>query len=704
MSFNQIMAHPDDPRGQLPGTPRRATARHSLSRKVKVRFSRDQDFVTLATINISRRGMLLAAPDPPAVGSRVEIVLPLPDGRDLALAGAVVRVVLPDPAADLEPGSEAPLAGLGIALELDEAQQEQLDRYLAATVGAEVTGLPDLENATPPEARAGEPAKALLGRIQLKRVAAEAGAGARQGPAVRRSQAGAASPRAASSVKDPAVGIDFGTTSCRVGFMAGDELRILRDETGRPAIPAVVRLAGPEASVAGHDAWEQAPLEPVRTIRGIRRLLGCRAVTREVAQYLRSIACPARARQAGGVAFSLDDGEVAPVEIAAAILRHVKELAERALGQPVTRVVMSHPLSFDEDGLADLEQAASLAGLDPMALVPEPAAVALAYGYGGKPGVVGVYDFGGGSFCFTVLECGGVPAVLGAASDPWLGGDEMDLAVARAAAEEFFRVTQVDLRQRVVEWRRVVQAAEEAKILLSTSNEVELSVPRAVLTSQGEIDLCLPLTPPRFAELTGDLVYNSLRISQRALAEAGVSKDRLEALLLAGGVTRVPAVRDMATALYGREPHAAAYPERAAALGATLVAAEMLGQPAPLGPCEALVAEERVGSTIGLAMAGGVTEPLIARGTPLPTAVRRVFATFRDGQARLEVRIVTGEDRQTAANRVIGAVDVADLPAGPAGSAEVEIKFEMSSADVLNVRTHDLSSGRRRWSHFPIPR
>jgi molecular chaperone DnaK len=530
------------------------------------------------------------------------------------------------------------------------------------------------------------------------------GAGVAQPPGVRRSQAGAARPRTTASARDAVVGIDFGSTSCRVGLMDGDEPRILRDEAGRSSIPAVAWFGGPEASAAGHDAWERTPLEPVRTIAGVRRLLGCRAVDRDAAQYLRAVACPARARAAGGVAFRLGDLELTPVDVAATILRHARESAERALGRPVTRAVLSHPLTFDEEGLADLEQAARLAGLDPMALVPEPAAVALAYGFGGKTGVVGVYDFGGGSFSFTVLECGGVPAVLGAASDPWLGGDEMDVAVARAGAEEFFRVTQVDLRQRVVEWRRVVQAAEEAKVLLSSSGAVELSVPRAALTSQGEVDLCLPLTRPRFDELTGDLVYNSLRVSQRAFAEAGVSKDRLEALLLAGGVSRVPAVRAMAKALYGREPHAAAYPERAAALGATLVAADMTGRPAPLGPCAALVAEERVGSTIGLAMAGGVTEPLIARGTPVPTALRRVFATFRDGQTRLEVRIVTGEDRQTAGNRVIGAVEVIDLPAGPAGSAEVEIKFEMSSVDVLGVRTHDLASGRRRWTHFPIPR
>jgi molecular chaperone DnaK len=695
MSFNSIMAFPDDPKSQLPGTPRRATVRHSLCRKVELRYEGTESFVTLLTINISRRGMLVATPDPPPVGCGVELRLPLADGTVLELTGTVVRVV------HAPGGHETGAAGaqLGISLDPTPEQQAQLDQYLAATIGTEVDGLPDFSDEMPWEARglAPEPPKATLGRIQLKRVVAAERAAAERGAG------GASHRRASPDSKDPVVGIDFGTTACRVGVLVGDRLEMVRDEAGRSAIPTVVWYKDAGTAVVGHEARERLPLEPVRTIQGIQRLFGCRKITRDAAEYLRSIACPARSIAGRGLVFDINDEEMTPVDIAAAVLRHVREQAERSLGRPVRKVVLAHPLAFNEDALADLEAAARLAGLEPLSLIPEPVAVALAYGYGDRSGVVGVYDLGGGSFSFTVLECGDVPAVLSALSDPWLGGDAMDLAVARAGAEEFYRVTQVDLRQRVVEWRRVVQAAEEAKLLLSSLDEVELSVPGVVLTSRGEIDLCVPLTRRRFDELTTELVYKTMRLGQRALGDAVVPKDQLDALLLAGGATRVPAVRATAEVVYGREPDRAAFPERAAALGATLVAAGLLGRPAPASPCAALVADEVVGSTIGLAMAGGITEPLIRRATPVPVAVRRVFATFRDGQTRLEVRIVVGEERQTAGNRVVGAVEVTDLPAGPAGSAEVEIKFEVSSPDKLSVRTRDLSSSRHRWTHFQLP-
>ncbi len=244
-----------------------------------------------------------------------------------------------------------------------------------------------------------------------------------------------------------------------------------------------------------------------------------------------------------------------------------------------------------------------------------------------------------------------------------------------------------------------MQAAEEAKHVLSAIDQFQLYVPRAAVASQGVIDLCVPLTRGRFNEITGDLLHCTWRICQRALAEAGVEKDGLSRVILAGGTSKVPAVRSGAQELFGRELQASAYPDRAVVIGATLKAAELMGHDTSALTLPAFISEHVASQTIGLAMAGGVIEPLIPKNTPLPVFIKRVFATFRDDQTRLQVRIVSGDPADAW---VVGDIQVTDLPPGPAGLAEVEVTFEMNDADMLSVRTRKLSTGQHAWIHFQL--
>ncbi len=423
------MTKPEGSQNHLPGAPRRADPRHTLSREVRLLCTGWEGFRTLRTINISRGGMLVLVSDPPEVSSPVRVRLRLAERRELALKGRVVRVRTP------APGGE--MAQLGVAFDLDPEQQKNLDRFLARTLGDVRKSLPELRNEALQASSVAEPqaATSFLAKIQLKRVMVSAQSSL-QG--------------LVAQAAEPIIGIDFGTSSCSVGVVDGDKIRLIRDKTGHASIPSVVWFRDADHTVVGHEAREQMPLDPVRTIPAIKRLLGCHDLDRHVVKFLMSIACPGHTYPGRGLVFSVYGEELTPVEITAIILRHMREMAEKALGTSISKAVLAFPSGYKANQRDDLEQAASLAELKPVAMIPEPIAAAQACEI--REGeIVGIYDFGGGSFCFSVVERSrGVVEIRGMAEDPWLGGDDMDLALARASAEEVWRVAQVDLRQRVV--------------------------------------------------------------------------------------------------------------------------------------------------------------------------------------------------------------------------------------------------------------
>lgn len=646
---------------------------------MRVRCAHWDTYLRLYTTNISRGGMLLRVPEQPDVGTLVNVTLSLPDGQDLPLSGRVARVAAPK--------EGETLAYVGVSLNLSQDQQVQLDRYLLLARSAAEPEPEEVEIDVDDDADEGQ-------RETVRPVAGGVG---------RELQTYTGKSPAASS-SGPIVGIDFGTSTSSVGIVRGDVLTLFDDE-GVTEIPSVVWFRGPGDAVVGMSAREQMAADPTRAVHSIKRLLGVQIDDPHAAPFLMSLACPGRAGPNRSIVFEIDGEQFTPVQIAACILRHLKAVAERHVGGPVERAVMAFPLAFGEHQRADMEKAAKIAGLELVAMLPEPAAAAMAYGRKGRDRheVVGIYDFGGGTFDFCVLDItGNLLKVLGAAGDPWLGGDDLDQALAKAVADEFWRATKIDVRKRTVEWQRVIQACEEAKRYLSMATEIDVYVPNVALTPQGPLDLSVPVTRDRFEELTAGLIDSTLTVCEQALREARLRFDDLSDVLLIGGTSRLPAVAKAVRMIFRRDPHDAVHPERAVVIGAAIKAAELEGRPVHKGTWPGLSMQQVAGRTVGLAMAGGVTEPVIARSAPLPTLVRRVFATHRDNQPEIVLLVVEGESSRTAENRTVGQFRISNLTPAAAGAIEVEVIFAMDESGTLSITARDLSTGARTTGRFEL--
>lgn len=658
--------HTDD---ELPGQPRRADPRHTLRRAVRLRCAQWDNYIKLYTSNISRGGMLLRVKEPPEVGAPVQINLELPDGDELLLSGKVARQV--------QPKKEGQMPGIGVALELSDQQRSQLDHYLvmAKSSGhtAPVAPPPGEREPTPPPQQQPEPADAA--------------------------------PTPVPTVKRTAIlGIDFGTSSSSVAVARGRVITLFEDESGHSIIPSVVWFRDRGDPVVGQEARDQMAIDPTRTIHSIKRLLGTPIDSPEAAPFLMSLACPGLAGPNQSILFEINGEQLSPIQIAAIIMKRLRQLAEDQLGEKADRAVLACPVSFNEAQREALRRAAKIAGLEVAALIPEPAAAAMAYDRGvERDETVGIYDFGGGTFDFCVLKIqDGSFRIISASGDPWLGGDDLDQALAKAVADEFWRATKVDLRKKVVEWQRVVQACEEAKCYLSLSEEIDVYVPNVGTTAEGPLELSVPVTRDRFEELTGELIDQTISVCEQALSEAKISLSDLDGLLLIGGSSRVPAIRKAVRMIFRREPVEVLHPEQAVVAGTAIKAAELAGAPVHRGAWRSLDMQQVSGRTVGIAMAGGVTEPVISRATPLPAVVRRVFATHRDGQTDLNILVIEGDSRQTRDNQVVGRFGISGLPPRPAGSVEVEVVFEMNEAGALNITARDLASGQRTKGHFEL--
>lgn len=500
------------------------------------------------------------------------------------------------------------------------------------------------------------------------------------------------------------VGIDFGTSYCSVGLIGDDGLKLFTDESGRTAFPSVVWFRDKGDYVVGHEARDKLATEPNKTIPSIKRLLGRRIDEPQAAPFLMSLACPGCSGPNRSIVFEINGEELTPVLVAAVILGKLKAIAEKHTKQRVSKAVLAYPLAFGEPQRAGIAKAARIAGLEVVAMIPEPVAAAMAYGrHGDHSEIVGVYDFGGGTFDFCVLGMGvGDIRVLGAAGDPWLGGDDLDQAMGRYIATEFWRTTQIDVRRRAVEWQQVLQACEEAKCYLSLVEEIEVFVPNVAHTADGTLDLNVNVTRDRFADLAQEIILTSHNVCQSALSDANLSVKDMHEVLLTGGTTRVLAVQEAAEQYFERKPHYAVHPEQAVVIGTCIRAAEVAGRSVSEGPWSSLTVQQVAGRSIGMAMAGGVTEPIIHRSTPLPAVVRRVFSTRRDHQTDLDIHVVEGDSKMTSENRTVGRFNISGLTPRLAGEAEVEVVFQMNDSGALSITARDLTTGRRTTSTFEL--
>jgi molecular chaperone DnaK len=376
-----------------------------------------------------------------------------------------------------------------------------------------------------------------------------------------------------------AIGIDFGTTYTRLALFAPEGARLLPDDEGRTVFPSVISYPEAGGSIVGWAARERLALDPRRTVTSAKRLLGRRYDHPEIQGFLASAAFPTERGPGDQVVLRIGDQPIAVAQVCAGIIRHACDIGERALGARIRRAALSVPVTFGREQLAALQRAALLAGLEVVGMTEEPVAGALAYGHGqGANEIVAVYDFGGGTFDFTVMDVSrNAFRVIASSGDAWLGGDDFDLALAQWAADRFWRETKIELRQRVVEWQRLLLAAEDAKRRLTAEAATVIEVPGATLTPR-PIDLHVPVDRATFNELGRDLVTRSLEICQEGLTKADLEVRDVGSVVLTGGVTHIPLVRDAVSRFFEREVATLVNPDVAVAQGAAIHAARVTGR------------------------------------------------------------------------------------------------------------------------------
>jgi actin-like ATPase involved in cell morphogenesis/Tfp pilus assembly protein PilZ len=536
----------------------------------------------LAAANASRGGLFLYTTKIPPIGTEVELSVQLPDGTRLALQGKVQHVVTAEQAAVQGGG-----AGIGVKFDaqhendllLLEQMAEAAERAVADAqiVAPPPATDPEPETLPPPRATTPVPEGDRGGGRPLARISITPVSGVAHMAAVPPAPARRGLPRGPVC---PALGIDFGTSYTSVAVTIGDLVHLVPDAEGRVLQPSIVSFPQKGTPLTGWAARERLTHDARRTVASVKRLLGHRYSDPEIAGHLQSVPYHTLAGPQDTVLVEVDQERYAVPQVCAAIIAHARDLAEQALDTRFTQVALSCPVTFAEEQKLALRRAAQLAGLEVIALVAEPIAGAMAYGVGAeKNEIVAVYDFGGGTFDFSLLDMAGDHMRLVASEgDAWLGGDDFDLQLSQAVADAFWRATKIELRQRVVEWQRLLHACEAAKRELTTAEQTSIVVD-GLVEAPRRIDLRQRIDRTLFQRLTQNLFDRSLEVCRAALDRAGLEPSDVTQLVVTGGVSRIPFVRQGLGAYFEREITAVVNPEEAIALGAGLRAAQALEHP-----------------------------------------------------------------------------------------------------------------------------
>lgn len=538
--------------------------------------------------------------------------------------------------------------------------------------------------------------------LQQQQEAAIRQIGVRAGADVGRSRG------AASQGEAPVVGIDFGTTYSKVAVVHEGEVVLIEDEasqaSSRAAIPSAVAFLPDGSTLVGEPAREMLATEPAQVIASVKRVMGLSYSDPLANGLLGSLSCPSHAGPNDSIVFDVHGQSITVPEVCAKILGHLKNLASKWSGQEVKKAVFTVPVDFDIRSKRELEIAARMANIEIVGLVPEPVAAAMGCGNDGSGhSFVAVYDFGGGTFDASIVEVGQNRfTVRGAAGDRWLGGDDFDEVTARYVADEFQRSSGVSLHNRVEEWQRLIFASEEAKRWLSTLESVDVVLPDAARNAQGSQTLLIPMTRPLFVELADDVITSSLEVCRTAAIKAKVHPRKIDTLLITGGTTRIPAVRQAAERFFGKRGISGIHPEHAVVIGAAVRAAVLSKVKVPRDFVDRLRGLGRVGKNVGLALAGGMTEHIITAEQRPPSSAHRLYSTSRDGQTMIRLELVHGGSVRTSENHRIGGFVIEGLPSRPAGAISLDVYFELSSTGTLYVTAQERSTGLRAQGTFDL--
>lgn len=486
------------------------------------------------------------------------------------------------------------------------------------------------------------------------------------------------------------IGIDLGTTNSVVAVMEGDQPVVIPNPEGGRTTPSVVAFTKSGDRLVGQVAKRQAITNPENTVYSIKRFMGRRY--KEVPEEIKMVPYKVLEASNGDVRIETLGKEYPPPEISAQILRYLKEAAEAYLGQKVTKAVITVPAYFNDSQRQATKDAGTIAGLEVMRIVNEPTAAALAYGMDKKKDqTIAVYDFGGGTFDISILEVGeGVVEVKATNGDTHLGGDNIDQKVIDWIIEEYKKDQGIDLSKDRMALQRLKEAAEKAKMELSSTLETDINLPFITADASGPKHLLLKLTRAKLEGLMEVLIQRSIGPVKQAISDAGLKASDIDEVVLVGGSTRIPRVQQVVKELFGREPHRGVNPDEVVAVGAAVQAGVLSGE------VKDILLLDVTPLSLGIETLGHVATKLITRNTTIPTRKSEIFTTAADSQTEVEIHVVQGEREMAYDNRTLGRFNLVGIPSAPRGVPQVEVTFDIDANGIVNVSAKDLGTGREQ--------
>ncbi len=493
------------------------------------------------------------------------------------------------------------------------------------------------------------------------------------------------------------IGIDLGTTNSCVSVMDGGKAKVIENAEGDRTTPSIIAYTKEGETLVGQPAKRQAVTNPNNTLYAIKRLIG-RQFDDEVVQKDRKMVPYKIIKADNGDAWvEVNDEKMSPPQISAQILKKMKKTAEDFLGEEVTQAVVTVPAYFNDSQRQATKDAGKIAGLEVKRIINEPTAAALAYGMDKKGGdaTIAVYDLGGGTFDISIIEIADTDGehtfeVLSTNGDTFLGGEDFDLRLIDYLADEFKKESGMDLHSDPLALQRLKEAAEKAKIELSSSQQTEINLPYITADSSGPKHLVQKLTRAKFESLVEGLVDKTLGPVKMALEDAGIDSSKIDDVILVGGQTRMPLVQKKVADFFGKEARRDVNPDEAVAMGAAIQAAVLSGD------VNDVLLLDVTPLTLGIETLGGVASPLIEKNTTIPTKKSQVFSTADDNQTAVTIHVVQGERKQASENKSLGRFDLSDIPPSPRGMPQIEVSFDLDANGILNVSAKDKATGKEQ--------